>query len=122
WGWQALTAGVPLNAPAPPAGTQRIIILLTDGLNTANRWNNILFGSGTQANIDARTQLGCTNIKAAGITLYTLQVNTDSDPTSTMLQQCASSPSNFFLLKTSGEIVTTFKQLGSNLAQLHIAK
>ena len=123
WGWEALTNGTPLNAPAA-SGTQRSIILLTDGLNTADRWYNILLGvgGGTQANIDARTQLACTNIKAAGITLYTIQVNTGGDPTSTMLQQCASSPSKFFLLRTAGEIVTTFNQLGTNLTQLHIAR
>ena len=32
----------------------------------------------------------CANIKAAGITLYTIQVNTGGDPTSTLLQNCAS--------------------------------
>ena len=31
----------------------------------------------------------CNNIKAAGITLYTMQVNTGGDPTSTLLQNCA---------------------------------
>jgi Flp pilus assembly protein TadG len=65
WGWQALTQSAPLNAPAPPANTQKIIILLTDGLNTQDRW------SSTQSYIDAREQLLCTNIKNAGITIYT---------------------------------------------------
>ena len=34
----------------------------------------------------------CNNIKAAGITLYTIQVNTGGEPTSTLLQNCAGSP------------------------------
>ena len=37
----------------------------------------------------ARRRLTCANIKAAGITLYTIQVNTGGDPTSTLLQNCA---------------------------------
>ena len=32
----------------------------------------------------------CANIKAAGITIYTIQVNTGGDPTSTLLPNCAS--------------------------------
>ena len=54
---------------------QQVIILLTDGLNTQNRW----FDAKSQ--IDARQQLTCNNINAAGITLYTIQVNTGGDPT-----------------------------------------
>jgi hypothetical protein len=64
----------------------------------------------------------CNNIKAAGIILYTVQVNTGGDPTSTLLQNCASDPSKFFLLTSSTEIVTTFNQIGTNLSNLFIAK
>ena len=54
----------------------------------------------------------CNNINAAGITLYTVQVNTGGDPTSTLLQNCAGSrkyPDNskFFLLTSSNQIVST---------------
>ncbi len=75
--------------PTPPAMDpnytyQKVIILLTDGLNTQDRWYT------SQSSIDARQQLTCNNIKAAGITLYTIQVNTGGDPTSTLLQNCAS--------------------------------
>jgi len=64
----------------------------------------------------------CSNIKAAGITLYTIQVNTDGDPTSTLLQNCASDSSKFFLLTSANQIVSTFAQIGTNLSKLHIAK
>jgi hypothetical protein len=64
----------------------------------------------------------CTNIKNAGITIYTIQVNTDGSPTSTLLQNCASDSSKFFLLTSASQIVTTFQQIGTNLTQLRIAK
>jgi hypothetical protein len=51
-----------------------------------NRMVQTGYGSGT-----------CANIKAAGITIYTIQVNTGGDPTSTLLQNCASDPSKFFM-------------------------
>ena len=39
WGWQSLVGGGPLTAPAmdPNYTYQQIIILLSDGLNTADR-------------------------------------------------------------------------------------
>ncbi len=48
-------------------------------------------GTPSQASIDARQQMTCDNIKAAGITLYTIQVNTDGDPTSTSAARIAPS-------------------------------
>jgi Flp pilus assembly protein TadG len=116
WGWQALTSGDPLNAPSLPTGTDQAIIMLTDGLNTENRW------STDQAQIDARTQMVCDNIKAASITIYTVQVNTGSDPTSTLLQNCASDSGKFFLLTSADEMVATFTEIGTDLAKLRIAK
>jgi hypothetical protein len=71
---------------------------------------------------DSSNGLGtCANIKAAGITIYTIQVNTNGDPTSTLLQNCASSSDKFFLLTSAGEIVTVFQQIGTNLTKLRVA-
>jgi len=116
WGWQSLT-----NAPftVPPMGGyykyRQVIILLTDGLNTRNRWDN------SAPPIDAREKLSCENIKAAGIEIYTVQVNTGGDPTSTLLQNCASGAANFFLLTSADQIVTTFDSIGTELSQLRVA-
>ena len=123
WGWQSLT-NAPFTVPAkdPNYQYQDIIILLTDGLNTQDRWYT------TQSSIDARQQIACNNINAAGITLYTVQVNTGGDPTSTLLQNCAGSPgkypdpSKFFLLTSSNEIITTFNTIGTSLQKLYLAK
>jgi len=124
-GWMSLVGGGPF--PTPPAMDpnytyQQVIILLTDGLNTQNRWYT------NQSQIDTRQQMTCNNINAAGITLYTVQVNTSGDPTSTLLQNCAGSPgkypdsSKFFLLTSSTQIVTTFGQIATELSNLRVAK
>jgi len=96
WGFQSLTAA-PFTIPAKDANYtyNQVVILLTDGLNTQNRF------STTQSSIDARTKKACDNIKSAGITLYALQVNTGADPTSTMLQQCATDTGKFFLVTSA---------------------
>ena len=122
WGWQALSTGPPLNAPGLPPNTNQAIVFMTDGFNTANRWNNVLFGSGTTAAIDARTALVCSNIKSAGITVYTVQVDTSGEsPPSTLLQNCASDISKWFYLQDPGQLVTVFTQIGTQLSQLRIA-
>jgi Flp pilus assembly protein TadG len=117
-GWMSLTGGRPFTMPAEDANYtyQHVIILLTDGLNTQDRWYT------SQSSIDARQALTCANVKAAGVTLYTIQVNTDSQPTSTLLQTCATDSSKFFLLTSASQILPTFRQIGANLAKLHIAK
>ncbi len=126
-GWMSLVGGGPY--PTPPAKDpnytyQTIIILLTDGLNTQNRWY------ADQASIDARQKTTCDNIYAAGITLYTIQVNTGGDPTSTLLQNCAGDPtkskypdpSKFYLLTSANDMVATFAQIGTQLSKLRVAR
>ncbi|HZD92144.1 MAG TPA: pilus assembly protein [Pseudolabrys sp.] len=117
-GWMSLVGGGPFTAPPEDANYtyQKVIILLTDGLNTQDRWYS------KQSDIDARQEITCNNIKAAGITLYTIQVNTGGDPTSTLLQNCASSSDKFFLLTSADQIVTTFDTIGTNLSKLRVAK
>jgi Flp pilus assembly protein TadG len=118
-GWMSLVGGGPY--PTPPAEDpkykySKVIILLTDGLNTENRWYT------SQSSINARQTLTCANIKAAGITLYTIQVNTGGDATSTLLQGCASTSDKFFLLTSANQIVTTFNSIGTALSNLRISK
>jgi Flp pilus assembly protein TadG len=117
-GWMTLSGGGPFVAPAMDSNYtyNQIIILLTDGLNTQDRWYT------SQSSIDARETITCSNIKAAGITLYTIQVNTSGDPTSTLLQNCASDSSKFFLLASASDIVTTFNTIGTNLSRLYLSK
>jgi hypothetical protein len=131
WGWQSLVGGGPLIAPAKDSNYKYtdIIILLSDGLNTQNRW------STNAGNIDKRMYDSgnsgsgtCANAKAAGVTIYAVQVNTGGDPTSAVMQNCAGSPdklidpSKFYMLTTAGAISTAFNEIGTNLTRLRVAK
>jgi Flp pilus assembly protein TadG len=135
WGWQSLVGGGALTAPAMDSNYQyqQIIILLSDGLNTQDRWYGN--GSSTSTQVDARmydsTKNGagtCTNAKASGVTIYTIQVNTAGDPTSVLLQNCAGSkdkmsdPTKFYMVTTSSGIAAVFNSIGTNLTQLRVAK
>jgi hypothetical protein len=100
-------------AHSAPEGSE---LLLSDGLNTQDRWFT------DQGSIDARQQITCNNVKASGITLYTVHVNTDADPTSMLLKNCASDPSKFFILTSANDMVTTFNAIGTQLSNLRVAK
>lgn len=126
-GWHSLTGIGPYAAPTKETGYtyNEVIILLSDGLNTWDRW----YGNGSSTNtsvdyrmVDTTGKGTCANIKAANITIYTIQVNTGGDATSTLLKNCASSSDKFFLLTSASQIVTAFNQIGTNLSQLRVAK
>jgi len=136
WGYQSLTAA-PFTIPTMDSNYkyQKVIILLTDGLNTQDRW----YGNGhdPSSDVDDRQKSLCDNVNAAGITLYTVQVNTDAAATSTLLKNCAGTgsdptqtpnpkkypdPDKFFLLTSSDAIITTFQQIGTDLSFLRVAK
>jgi Flp pilus assembly protein TadG len=129
WGWQSLVGGGPLTAPAkdPNYTYQDVIVLMSDGLNTQDRWYGN--GSSTSTSVDNRmydsSNSGagtCANIKAAGITIYAIHVNTDSDPLSTLLQNCASSTDKFWMVTSANGIGTVFNAIGTNLTKLRIAQ
>ena len=118
-GWQSLVGGGPY--PAPPAEDTRYkytkaIVLMSDGLNTEDRWYT------NQNQIDAREAMTCTNAKAAGFVIYTVQVNTGGDPTSTVLRNCASGTDKFTEIKTANQLVSTFQSIGTALSNLRVSK
>jgi Flp pilus assembly protein TadG len=127
WGWQAMTQGAPFNPPALPPYTSRIIILLSDGLNTEDRWytGSVLpppeyLAQDTQ--VDARMALVCNAVKADGVTIYAIYVDLNgTQGNSTVLQACASDPSKYFNLTTSGQIITTLNAIGTQITQLRVA-
>ena len=69
WGWHALTQKEPFSqAQAVKPDVDKVMILLTDGLNTQNRFTTV------PSQIDARTGTVCDNIKKANIKLFTVRV------------------------------------------------
>jgi Mg-chelatase subunit ChlD len=92
WAWHASTKNEPLNeAKAPKFNLEKVIILLTDGLNTQKRFHE------NAVQTDARTRKVCDNIRAAKIEVYTVRViegNVD------VLKGCATSPDMYTTCRT----------------------
>jgi len=122
WGWQSVST---TNGPiaAPGKGTNSIykdyIVLLSDGLNTQNRW------STTQSSIDARQELLCQNIRTDTtnpVTVFTIQVNiNNADPKSQVLQDCATN-GNFQMITDSTQTSDAFNNVFTQISKLRVLK
>jgi Flp pilus assembly protein TadG len=120
WGWFTQNQNVPFSAAALPDNTQRIMILLSDGLNTQDRWYGD--GSNQSTQVDARMALACTNAKAFGFTVYTVFVDLNgTQGNSTVLQNCATDSTKYFDLTSADQIVTTFNQIGEQITNLRVS-
>lgn len=124
-GWQMLTPGNPYATPAVPDNVTRYIILLSDGLNTQDRWwgDGGTENSSDDAKIDDRMNRACTAAKADGVVIYTVYVNiNNSDGNSAPLQNCASDSSKFFPLSSASQISTAFATIAQQITNLRVAQ
>ncbi len=115
WAWHLLSPGVPFSDGAGYGSPNltKVIILLTDGDNTENRWTS------SESSINARTSAACTNIKAAGITIYTVRVINGN---ASLLSGCASDSSKYFNVQDASQLTPVFNAIGGQIANLHLAK
>jgi Flp pilus assembly protein TadG len=119
WGWQSLnTTNGPIAAPAKDSTHiyQDYVVLLSDGLNTQNRWYT------SASSIDTRQELLCQKVKDSGATVFTIQVNIGSkDPTSQVLQDCATN-GNFQMITSATQTADAFQNILTQISQLRIEK
>jgi len=114
WGWHSLTSGTPFtDGAAPSPDIDKVIILLTDGENTQNRWTS------NSTSIDNRTKAACANIKAVNIKLYTIRV---IDGNASLLQSCATKPTMYYNVSQASQLNPVFAAIAQALANLRIAK
>jgi Flp pilus assembly protein TadG len=113
WGFQLISPVAPFNAPPPADDLDKVIVILTDGDNTQNRWTS------SSSSIDARTAKVCDNIKAADIKVYTVRVINGNG---TLLKNCATKPSMYYDVDQAIELTSVFGAIAQNLAKLRIAK
>ena len=97
---RALTQG---SDPAPDK--DKVIVLLTDGDNTQNRW------STSGSSIDARTALACANAKADNIKIYTVRV---IDGDANLLRNCATKPNMYYNVNQASELNSVFSSIAQN--------
>ncbi len=97
WGMEVLSPTAPFTNGAQfnDKTVNKYMIVLTDGLNTQNRWTT------KSSDIDARTALACKAAKDLGITVFTVRLEQGN---SAMLQACASQTGYYYNLSNASQI------------------
>jgi Flp pilus assembly protein TadG len=114
WGWHSLTPNLPLTQGAAPAGDlDKVIIMLTDGDNTQDRWTT------TQSAIDARMEMACGYVRDANIKVYTVRVINGN---SSLLRGCATATNMYYDVQQASELNSVFASIAQNLASLRLSK
>ena len=134
WAWLTHAVAGPFPAPTKDSNYvyQDVIILLTDGLNTENRWDTACAYSGGvlsycdhEIEVDVRQALLCTAAKNAGMKIFAIQVATDNDAISTVTKNCTSFPDNpiyFSYLTQASQMTVKFDAILKELSKLRVAK
>jgi Flp pilus assembly protein TadG len=125
WAWMTHATSGPFPTPSKDSNYvyQDVIVLLTDGLNTQNRFDGD--GSNHSPAVDARQALLCTNARAQGIKIFAIQVATGGEAVSTVTKNCVNDPSNpsyFSYLTQASQMTLQFEKIFKELARLRVAK
>jgi Flp pilus assembly protein TadG len=140
WGWNVLSPygpfsdGVTYSTPK----TTKVVVLMTDGDNTYTDngnyngsaydgygyiWQNRTgtVGSARTAAIDSRLTTICTNMKAAGIVIYTVRVEVTTG-SSALLEGCASTPDKFYDVQSASNLTAVFSAIAGSIENLRITQ
>lgn len=113
WGMEAFTPTYPLAGANTDARAQKVMIVLTDGNNTQNRWSG-----GSQASlIDARTTLACSNAKLMKVELYTIRLINGNEA---LLKGCATDANHYFSVTSASQLTETFREIAERVLRIRI--
>jgi Flp pilus assembly protein TadG len=145
WGWHLLSPNAPFadGSPYGTANTTKIAVLVTDGQNTYGTgsnsadnsyytalgyiWQNRIstnggdFSNPASALNDRLAQL-CTNMKAQNIVIYTVPVEVTDPTIQSLLQNCASSPSNYINVTSSSQLQAAFANIAGSIGHLRLSQ
>jgi len=142
WGWHTLSPSAPFadGVEYNSKRYKKIIVLMTDGQNTnadaSNSndsyysgigyiWQNrigITSGNATtrRNRLDLKQSQACTNAKNAGITIYTVRLETPGD--ATVMKNCATEPDYFYDVDDSEDLEDAFMAIANSIQNLRITQ
>lgn len=87
---------------------------------------NIYDGTSARNALDALTATACSNAKAVNISIYTIAFSIPSEPIDsagqTLLKNCASSTSQYFLANTSDDLIAAFQKIQASIGALRLTQ
>lgn len=147
WAKRSLSSIEPFTNGSDVPGTQKIIVLMTDGDNTISvgptdfRLHSrelVPAGSGlsqpqiiqatnvfraeAQARADAITDTVCSNIKADGVRIFTIGFgNGISSSTLSLLQECADDIDNYYAAADGAALNQAFIEIGAQISGIFLS-
>jgi hypothetical protein len=148
WGWRALSPTQPFTQGAAYGTANKIIVLMTDGLNWAAQnpnnafrsdytaynslglWRNFYPGSGPDVDsleefagyMDDRLRVVCANAKEAGVEIYTVVFREPDTITRQLLRQCATDADHAFTADSSEQLTNVFAAIAQSIAALRLTR
>ncbi|MBL8551060.1 MAG: TadE/TadG family protein [Hyphomonadaceae bacterium] len=128
--WTANTNGIN-GTPRPPPGSPAngyssgvTVNGTTYGALPAAYRRNITSTSSYVSYINSREATLCTNIKNAGVEIYTVVFRDPSSTVRNMLRDCASQPTatHAFTANTQAELAAAFNSIGQGVGQLRLSR
>jgi Flp pilus assembly protein TadG len=119
WGWHTLAWNISPTNPGirtVPANTDRWLIVLTDGDNTADRFSDNAGGA-----MDSRTRTLCSNVRSQDPTIRVVTIRV-VDGNAALLRDCATSPSDYYEVSNSSEIMDVFRRIGWQISALRLTE
>lgn len=145
WGWRVLSPGEPYTegeAYDDPK-VEKVMVMMTDGANEIyGGWDNHNHSHYNAYNYLAKERLGtgidtrneavseindrmetlCANIKAEGITMYTITFRQNNSALKQLYRDCATSPDYYFDSASNGELEQHFQTIARQLSELRLAR
>jgi len=89
-------------------------------------YQNVSDSNSARAALDALTATACTNAKAVNISIYTIGFSIPTDPIDsagqTLLKNCASSASQFFIANNSNDLISAFQKIQASIGALRLTQ
>lgn len=130
WAWYLLSpswASV-LPAASQPAAyndgrTNKVAILMTDGIYNTLGGVSFRDGSATSISISQTAEDTCTAMKAKGIVVYTIgfQLDASYPYAAETLRDCASSPTQFFRAEDGEQLRAAFRAIAAEINNLRLS-
>lgn len=103
-----------LNSNGAPK-LQKFVVLMTDG-----EYNTIQGSNGSTSTANSRAATLCTNMKAAGIVVYSVGFQLDSDTSKNMLKNCASSADKYYDASSNDLLISAFRDIALKISTLRL--
>ncbi len=122
WGQATLSRSQPFSEGSDDASVEKIMLVLTDGLNTAHHFNGKIekstdAASPIVARIDDNTRAACASAKASGTKIFTIRVKEGDE---NLLRSCASSPDDYANVQSGRDFSEAFKKFLDKITQTRI--